>query len=611
MPSRAGVAHDAPFTPGGVAGPTVTGMLFLVVCLKDPRPRRLPAYEAVLRRIWAAHDGTAWRRVCRVADRLALFAAASRDRPTVGAVLEDEGDRVVLAPYAAVLPEGTRPERAAAAALPPFLRLEADLAAGSLRVANDWLGLSRAFYLDEPDTLVVSNRLDLLRRAACRHLPLDEGALACFAATGWLMEDTTPLAGVSTLPPNSSLSFEPEPGRRCELTLSRRPMPLVTPGEREATPALLESAAAGLTTTATRIGALTGGPVDLAFSGGQDLRLLAAAFIAAGVELRLHTWAAYEAEAAIAAELVRRLGPGRAEHLVYPGDPPSEVPVDPLASARYLVAYSGGLYDPVYVGEAEVGSLDGPGLGGKPIVHGGLGEIAHGFYYPKGSTPEEERDDDAMARRLLARAIPRKPLTAPALAAAERAFARVVAAGKGLGFAGIRLCDWFWLVERYRRMNPVTAYFDHLLPFADLGFVNTALSLAPSEHRARRLHRGLTTTLVPEWRDVPYFKAADDSGPERRARHLVVDPATVSLLTGEAYLRRFYRRDRLEKAVRAVAGGRRHRAEEGRIVKRALWLLALRAEFGDGSDGPATGHRWLAALLAVLRRASGRQGWPP
>ena len=92
-------------------------------------------------------------------------------------------------------------------------------------------------------------------------------------------------------------------------------MPLVTPGELEATPALLEDAAAGLTATARRIGALVGGPVDLAFSGGQDSRLLAAAFVAAGVELRLHTWAAYEAEAAIAAELVRRLGPDRAEHL--------------------------------------------------------------------------------------------------------------------------------------------------------------------------------------------------------------------------------------------------------------------------------------------------------
>jgi hypothetical protein len=290
---------------------------------------------------------------------------------------------------------------------------------------------------------------------------------------------------------------------------------------------------------------------------------------------------------------VRRLGPDRAEHHVYPGDPPSEAPVDPFASARYLVAYSGGLYDPVYVGETRVGGLTEPGVGGPPIVHGGLGEIAHGFYYPKDSTPEEERDSDAMTGRLMARAIPRKPLAAPAFAAAERTFGRVIAAGRGLGFAGIRLCDWFWLVERYRRMNPVTAYFDHLLPFADLGFVNAALSLAPSEHRARRLHRGLTETLVPAWRDVPYFKAADDSGPERQARHLVLDPATASLITGEAYLRRFYRADRLAKAIRAVAEGSRHRAEEGRVVKRALWLLALRAELGDDGAGRPGWRRWL------------------
>ena len=127
-------------------------------------------------------------------------------------MLEDEGDRVVLAPYAAVLPEGTRPEGAAATALPPFLRLEADLAAGSLRVASDWLGLARGFYLDEPTSSLVSNRLDLLRQAARRHLPLDEEALACFAATGWFTADTTPLAGVRTLPPGARSRSEPDPG---------------------------------------------------------------------------------------------------------------------------------------------------------------------------------------------------------------------------------------------------------------------------------------------------------------------------------------------------------------------------------------------------------------
>ena len=140
----------------------------------------------------------------------------SRIGATVGASLEEAGDRIVLAPYAAVLPEGTRPEDAAATALPPYLRLEADLAAGSLRLDSDWLGLARGFYLDEPDALLVSNRLDFLRQAARRHLPLDEEALACFAATGWFTADTTPLAGVRTLPPGASFSFRPRPGRRCE-----------------------------------------------------------------------------------------------------------------------------------------------------------------------------------------------------------------------------------------------------------------------------------------------------------------------------------------------------------------------------------------------------------
>src|SRR5690349_16110181 len=518
-------------------GAHAPAMLFLAVCLKDPGSSERPAYEAAVRRVWAAHDEAAWRRVCRTSDRLALFVAESRSSPTVGAVLVEAGDRVVLAPYAAILPEGTPPEDAAAMALPPYLRLEADLATSTLRLAGDWLGLGRGFYLDGPDALLISNRLDLLRQAARRHLPLDEEALACFAGTGWFTGDTTPLAGVRTLPPGASFSFRPEPGRRCEPDLARRPMPLVTLGERQVTPALVEDAAAGLTATARRIGAL-GGPVDLALSGGKDSRLLAAAFVAAGVEARLYTRAVYDEEAAIAAELVRRLGPGRVRHDIVGhegsagGFSFSDDPVDPLASTRYLVAYSGGLYDPVHVGQLDVGGLGTPGVSGTPTVHGGLGEIAHNIYYPPSTSPEEERDDRLLERKLVRRVVRKGTLTRWAERVARDAAGRIFAAGRAHGFAGVRLYDWFWLFERYRRMNPVPAYFDHLLPFADIGFVNTALSVDISEHRAHRLHRELTAALVPRWRDVPYFKPAPGSAP--RGRDLVAAASAASLLTGDA-----------------------------------------------------------------------------
>ena len=147
-------------------------------------------------------------------------------------------------------------------------------------------------------------------------------------------------------------------------------MPLVTPGEGPVTPALVEEATAGLTATARRIGAL-GGPIDLALSGGKDSRLLAAAFFEAGVEARLYTRAVYDDEAAIAVELVRRLGPGRVRHdIVGHGDTAggfsfSDVPVDPLASARYLVSFSGGLRPGPCRPARRAGGLGTPGVSGR------------------------------------------------------------------------------------------------------------------------------------------------------------------------------------------------------------------------------------------------------
>ena len=69
----------------------------------------------------------------------------------------------------------------------------------------------------------------------------------------------------------------------------------------------------------------------------------------------------------------------------------------------------------------------------------------------------------------------------------------------------------------------------------------------------------------------------------------------MSLLTGDAYLRRFFESGRLAAAVRAVAGGAPERRDEN-IVKRALWLLALRAEFGTETAGRTRGRRWFGLL---------------
>ena len=88
-----------------------------------------------------------------------------------------------------------------------------------------------------------------------------------------------------------------------------------------------------------------------------------------------------------------------------------------------------------------------------------------------------------------------------------------------------------------------------------------------------------------------------------------MDAATASLLTGDAYLRRFFEPRRLEAAARAMAAGTPER-QDGNVVKRALWLLALRAELGDGAVGRTRGAERLGARLAALRRVAGRRGRP-
>ena len=173
--------------------------------------------------------------------------------------------------------------------------------------------------------------------------------------------------------------------------------PLVTPGEGPVTPALVEEATAGLTATARRSGSSAAPSTSpcrrqrLAPARGRILRGRRGG--AALHQGRLRRRGGDRGRAGAAP----RPGPRAARHR-RPRDTAggfsfSDVPVDPLASARYLVSFSGGLYDPVHVGQLDAGGLGTPGVSGTPTVHGGLGEIAHNIYYPPGTSPEEERDD--------------------------------------------------------------------------------------------------------------------------------------------------------------------------------------------------------------------------
>ena len=430
-----------------------------------------------MRHTWAAHDGTVWRRVCRTSDRLALFVAESQDRRhgrrvARGGGRPDRPDALRCRPARGHAAGGRRGDGA------PALPAARGRPRGRLPAARRRLARPRPRVL--PRRKPTSSWSSRTGSTSCARPP---------AATCRSMRRRWPAsrrragsrrtrrrsrACARSRPARRSRS-DPGSGRRCEPELARRPMPLVTPGEGPVTPALVEEATAGLTATARRIGAL-GGPIDLALSGGKDSRLLAAAFFEAGVEAQLYTRAVYDDEAAIAVELVRRLGPGHVRHdIVGHGDTAggfsfSDVPVDPLASARYLVSFSGGLYDPVYVGQLDAGGLGTPGVSGTPTVHGGLGEIAHNIYYPASTSPEEERDDPAAGTQARPPRGPEGHADPVGGAGGPRR------GGPGLrrrSGARLRRGPPLRLVLAVRalppRMNPVPAYFDHLLPFADLG----------------------------------------------------------------------------------------------------------------------------------------------
>lgn len=588
-------------------------MLLCAVCVKDKALPDRPALLDRLERLGEGLDAREWQKAVRLSNGIGVFCATHRWRKTENAVLTTGEHRWVMAPYSVVGQTSAAPRPAliedsmplaaiAASCLPPFVAVATDFARGRLQVATDWLGFGRVFCLDRPDLTIVANRLQLIQQVAGAPLPLDDEALAGFAASGWFMEHATPLAGVKVLPPSSMLTVEAGRGAGSGSALTRRPLPLAVPGEAIVTREILETTAHDLIATARQVGACLGGSVSLSFSGGKDSRLLAAVLLAAGLEVRFFTRAEYPDEVVIARTLTSRI-PGGASHEISGESEATDATalVDPEASARYLVAFSGGMYDTGYVGEAAPGSLGEAGVGRRPTIHGGLGS-GQGFYYPK--QPKESYEEAEIVAHLRSRILGKpKMLTAFAGERSGEAFARVFAEAKACGFHDMRIGDWFYLFERFRRWSPIPSYLNYFVPFASVGFLNAKLALAETEIRAASLHRALSAMIMPQWADVPYFKVARRGGDRPVRSKVRLDAKAMRRILDNDRVRRLYRPDRLEAALRNVAEHAETNYEE-KVIQRCFWIMALEEEFG--TRGAA--DRAAISPLRLVRRWLGSRG---
>lgn len=351
---------------------------------------------------------------------------------------------------------------------PPFTMAVLDPGEERLELFTDSIGVGRLFQLRLPDGWVWTNRaVAALLFAGVPAVAASRG-WSFAAGCGWFMDDSTPYDGVLAVPGATHIVAE---GHRQRRTVSR----IETTTEWSTD---VEATAAALQDVARSVGSLWSERPTVDLSGGRDSRVVAGAFLAAGVDLKLTSYDAV------------------------PGEQVRAQPLELVDRALSWHRYAEGLRPASDLFNTPPATPAGPP---HLEISSAGGEVAHGHFYPRDvleldALPLPDKVS-AFGNHLQTRLIPAAgPADAARTAVTEQIEGVLRIAVHG-GIENATMLDYFYVVERLRRWGTTGERRGVVSPLLIPAFVRAALALDPVQRIENALSRDLVRLLVPEWAD--------------------------------------------------------------------------------------------------------------
>lgn len=393
---------------------------------------------------------------------------------------------------------------------PPFTMAALHPEEERLDLFTDSIGVGRLFQLRLADGWVWSNRPAAALLFAGMTAAAAPRGWSYAAACGWFMDDSTPYDGVLAVPGATHIVAD---GRSRRQTVTRIETTSVWSTH---SPDTVDETADALQDVAKSVARLWPGTPTVDLSGGRDSRVVAAAFLKAGVDLKLNSYDAVPGELQVAKTLVQAL-PFQVQHTT--PAPARPQPIKPTASPRPVTPpplvdralrwhrYAEGLRPASYLFHAPPTTL-------ATVAHlaigGAGGEVAHGHFYPADvlqldALPLNDKVS-AFGNRLQTRLMPTAGPAELARAAVAEQIDRVLRTAVHGGIENATMLDYFYLVERLRRWGTTGERSGVVSPLLVPSFVRAAFALSPAQRVDNALHQQLVQRLIPEWADIPFFK---------------------------------------------------------------------------------------------------------
>jgi len=496
---------------------------------------------------------------------------------------------------------------------PPFVLASLEPARDRIRFFTDGIGLGRLFELRFPGGWVWSNRPAATCLFAGVRAEPDRDGWRIHAATGWFMGDRSPFAGVFAVPGGTAIGYDASGLGRTESMVDCLAAWCSPRGYDATAPAHVDQVVDAMRAFFDSLGRMSRARFVADLSGGRDSRLVVAAALASGLELSVHTNGDQPGEAEIAERLIAALPPAIAKRVTHvvrssAGHEGFEPPI--LANALAWHRYQEGLRPASYLfSPAPDASRPANYVG----MSGAAGEIAHGHYYPPdyadiGRLPRTERLD-RFTDELCRKAVRSGGIPAVAHAMARQMIRRRLEDAYIHGLEDASMLDHFYATERLRKWSIAGEKTNRLVPLLTPEFIRAAFDLTPDQRRDNALHTAVTDRLIPEWKDVPYYRRPKTAvRPARRSRlgHAADREVISAIVSSPAEWEDAFEPAAVERSWRdllADRGGARDEELIQRVCWRATFTHYLNELAGDGLEPERPGND---VVFVRRRRRRGR-----
>lgn len=393
----------------------------------------------------------------------------------------------------------------------------------TIDILSDPFGFARLYEYRGENGWFWSNRSGALPLLAGEEAKLDKDAWEFFCSAGWFIDTTSPFEKVVRV----------EPGIRIHASTDyNSPRLLINTGSFEKMVAPrpykrfnAKQIAQDMLENFASFSELWSLPLVVDLSGGKDSRVCAAAVIASGAEnVQFNTIGTLEQEAETASLLLNKVNLSHKHNIIDPGKikRTSVSKRTPISErAKIMLHYTDGDLSPV-----SIRSNLNPDTHFSDIkkiwVQGAMGEIGKATFYGTESLYKRllNKGENAAYERLVQAYSVLDGINPEITDTRNRFIFNVLTKGKTKGLSSLYLLDYFYLVERARRWLPQSVDVSRHSAFYSNEFIEQSFNMSYEEKLNLDVIKSVIGELVPEWKNVPFYKRKLSDKDERTAKGL-------------------------------------------------------------------------------------------